>query len=100
MRLLKTSWKSISKNESRLIKKKGVDALKSDYRKLRGLIIEKFGTQDNFAQAFGMTRQNFSLKMNDKSVWKKSDMAKVCKMLDQPVDMIPALFFAGEVDKS
>ena len=36
------------------------------YNKLRGRIVEKFGTQDKFAEALNVTKQWVSMKMTGK----------------------------------
>lgn len=73
--------------------------MKYDYSKLKGLVVEKYGTIGNFAQSFGESRQNVSCKMNDKVEWSREDMIKICGMLGQPTSMIPALFYTLKVDK-
>lgn len=37
-----------------------------DYSKLRGRIVEKFGTQVNFAKAIKLSERTLSLKLNGK----------------------------------
>ena len=37
-----------------------------NYSKLRGRIIEKYGSQSDFAKAFGCSDRTLSLKMNGK----------------------------------
>ena len=44
-----------------------------DYSKLAGRIVEKFGTQYNFAIAMGLSERTISLKMNGKVSWKDTE---------------------------
>lgn len=37
-----------------------------DYSKLRGRIIEKYGSQTAFVKSFGTSENTFSMKMNNK----------------------------------
>ena len=39
-----------------------------DYSKLRGKIVEKYGSQSAFVRAFGTSENTFSLKMNNKDL--------------------------------
>ena len=70
-----------------------------DYSKLQGRIIEKFGTQADFARAIGRSQPTVSRKMNGKTEWTQKDMAKICDVLDiQDWDM-SAYFFALKVQR-
>ena len=42
-----------------------------DYRKLKGRIIEKYGSQLNFADAYGISENTLSLKMRNKVIIRK-----------------------------
>jgi len=48
-----------------------------DYSKLRGRIIEKFGSVNAFADAYGVTRQTMSLKLNGKVAISVQDIEKM-----------------------
>ena len=48
-----------------------------DYSKLAGRIVEKFGTQYNFAIAMGLSERTISLKMNGKSLGKTLKLRKL-----------------------
>lgn len=50
-------------------------------RKLRGKIIEVFGSCGAFAEAMGMTPNTLSFKLSRKFPWKKPQMEKACKLL-------------------
>ena len=63
------------------------------YNKLRGRIVEKFGTQDNFANAIGISRNSLSLKMNCKTGLSQSDIVTWSELLSIPADEYGESFF-------
>lgn len=67
------------------------------YSKLRGRIIEKYGSQGNFADAFGISENSLSLKMNNKSRFTSDDIIKMTEMLDISKDEVGEYFFTIEV---
>ena len=70
-----------------------------NYSKLRGRIIEKYGSQTDFAKAFGCSDRTLSLKMTGKRPWKQVEILKAIKLLDLSEDDIQDYFFALEVQK-
>lgn len=68
-----------------------------NYSKLRGRIIEKYGSQTDFAKAFGCSNRTLSLKMTGKRPWKQVEILKAIKLLDLSEDDIQDYFFALEV---
>lgn len=52
------------------------------YDKLRGRIIEKFGTQEKFADVLGISKTSLSKKMTGKTGFSQADMIKWGKLLD------------------
>lgn len=68
-----------------------------NYRKLKGKIVEKFGTQSSFAVAMGWSERTISLKMNGIRPWKQSDICKAIKLLELSESDIPTYFFTPEV---
>ena len=68
-----------------------------NYSKLRGRIIEKYGSQTDFAKAFGCSDRTLSLKMTGKRPWKQIEILKAIKLLDLSEDDIQDYFFALEV---
>mgnify|MGYP004477056039 CR=1 FL=1 len=64
-----------------------------DYSKLRGKIIEKYGSQTAFAKEFGISENVFSKKMNNKVRFNTDDMMKIKNMLDIPDSEINLYFF-------
>lgn len=67
--------------------------MKFDYRKLKGKIIEKYGSVYKFAIAFGKSKQTISMKLNNKRGISAEDIIKMCEMLDIEKDEIPDYFF-------
>lgn len=65
-----------------------------NYSKLLGRIVEKAGTQSNFAEKMELSERTISLKLNGKVGWKQSEIAKACQVLDINDYEIPAYFFA------
>lgn len=64
-----------------------------NYSKLLGRIVEKVGTQCNFANKMGLSERSISLKLNGKVGWKQSEIANACKILSINDEEIPAYFF-------
>lgn len=71
-----------------------------DYSKLLGRIVEKYGTQYNFAVALGVSERTLSLKLNHKVRWKDSDIIKALGLLDLKIEDIPDYFFEEKVHVS
>lgn len=67
------------------------------YPKLRGRIVEKYGTMGNFAAALDTQLQQVSRKINADVGFSKSDIIKWCELLDISTDEIGAYFFADKV---
>lgn len=63
------------------------------YAKLRGRIVEKFGTQGAFAEAMGWRDALLSAKLNNKSEWAFSEVMKACELLDIPLSEAHLYFF-------
>lgn len=64
-----------------------------DYRKLKGKIKEKFGTQEAFAKAIGMGLSTINLKLNNNAEWSQEEMKATMIALNEPITNIPAYFF-------
>ncbi|MBO4938507.1 MAG: DUF739 family protein [Oscillospiraceae bacterium] len=65
-----------------------------NYSKLLGRIVEKVGTQSNFAERMGLSERTISLKLNGKVGWKQTEIAKACEVLAIEDREIPVYFFA------
>ena len=69
-----------------------------DFSKLRGRIVEKFGTLALFAVAMRDAGLSFSdcvlsQKMNNRSEWTADEMRMACILLDIPPEEIHLYFF-------
>ena len=65
--------------------------------KLKGRIIEKFGTQGNFAKAIGVSERTLSLKLDYQVDWKQYEIGKACELLEIPKEEIADYFFTLKV---
>ena len=70
-----------------------------DYSKLKGRIIEKFGTQGKFALANQLSDRSMSLKMNNGIGLSQEEILKWCILLDIESTDIPLYFFNQKVSK-
>lgn len=68
-----------------------------DYSKLKGRIIEKYGSQEKFAIEMGLSNRTLSLKMNGKVYWKQSEIYRAIKLLDLKENDIVEYFFTQKV---
>jgi transcriptional regulator with XRE-family HTH domain len=65
-----------------------------EYNKLRGRIVEKYGTQAKFAQELGISPTAMSEKMTGKTMFSQKDIDQWRKLLDIDSDDIGNYFFA------
>ena len=68
-----------------------------DYSKLKGRIIEKYGSQREFAKAMKWSERTLSLKIQGKRPWKQPDIRKAIELLELSDSDIPIYFFKPEV---
>ena len=68
-----------------------------DYSKLRGKIIEKFGTQGCFARALGVSERTLSLKLNNRIFFSQDEIVKSSELLNITSDKIQFYFFENKV---
>ena len=71
-----------------------------DYRKLRGRIIEKYGTLKDFAIEMNWSERTLSLKMNCKVFWKQPEIMNAAKVLEIPSDEVMEYFFNQNVQSN
>ena len=64
------------------------------YNKLRGRIVEKYGTQEKFAEALDVSKQMVSMKMTGRSSFSQKDILAWCDLLGIQHDQISEYFFA------
>ena len=68
-----------------------------NYNKLKGRIIEIFGSQYEFAKAMNWSEKTLSLKLNGKVPWKQNDILKAVSLLKLTENDIQEYFFTLEV---
>lgn len=68
-----------------------------DYSKLKGRIVEKFGTQDKFASKIKLTSKTISNKLNNKTAFSDKEIMQWCEVLDISNDEINKYFFTPKV---
>lgn len=68
-----------------------------DYSKLRGRIVEKYGTQSEFAKAFGISDNSMSRKLNNKNSFSVDDIIRITQMLDIQSKDVSSYFFTEKV---
>lgn len=68
-----------------------------DYRKLLGKIVEKYGTQIEFAKAMELSERSLSLKLNGKVHFKQTEIVKACQLLNINTADIADYFFNYKV---
>lgn len=64
-----------------------------DYSKLRGRIIEKFGSMSAFAKALGISKVTVSLKLNNGLGFTRENIIKWADLLDIPEEEYALYFF-------
>ena len=52
------------------------------YDRLRGRIVEKYGSQEEFAKVIGISSNSMSKKMNGKTGFSQKDIIKWSELLD------------------
>lgn len=64
-----------------------------EYKKLRGRIIEKFGTQERFSKEIGISETSLSKKMKCKTGISQADICLWSKLLDISPEEYGVYFF-------
>lgn len=67
------------------------------HNKLRGRIVEKYGTMSRFADAANISMVSLSNKLNNKSRISREQIIKWSEILEIPPSEVPDYFFAQEV---
>lgn len=67
--------------------------MKKKYAKLRGRILEKFGTQAEFAKAVDISASTVNRKLNGYTDWTRQEVERVQIALDIPPDEVNLYFF-------
>jgi hypothetical protein len=68
-----------------------------DYSKLKGRIIEKFGTQRDFAKAMGTSERTLSLKLNNMIFFRQDEIGKATDLLHLHAEDMNEYFFTPKV---
>lgn len=63
------------------------------YNKLRGKIIEKYGTQEKFAKEIGISENSLSKKMQCKTGISQADISLWARLLDINIEEYGEYFF-------
>ncbi len=71
-----------------------------DYSKLRGRIVEKYGSQRQFADKVGVSEQTITSKMNGRVAISQEDVVTWSELLDIEAVDIGAYFFAYKLSNS
>lgn len=64
-----------------------------NYSKLRGKIVEKYGSIAAFSTALGISNITLSMKLNNKIRFTSDDIIKIVELLEIPADEIGDYFF-------
>ena len=70
-----------------------------DYDKLRGKIIEKFGSNYRFAAAMGWSERTMSLKITGKRSWKQTEICLAISLLGLSDLDVTEYFFKTKVQR-
>ena len=74
-----------------------VEEVVFNYSRLRGRIIEKYGTVGNFANAIKMSDGTMSSRLSCKSYFSQDEIVTICRMLDIGFYEIDDYFFTVKV---
>jgi transcriptional regulator with XRE-family HTH domain len=69
------------------------------YNKLRGKIVEVFGSQAKFAEEIGQSEQNITAKLAGRSSFTQDNIVTWCQALNIDQADIGSYFFTREVSK-
>lgn len=65
-----------------------------NYSKLKGKIIEVYGSQKDFAAALKKDSATISQKLSGKIQWKREEIVDVCSVLNIPLEEVSEYFFS------
>ena len=74
--------------------------MKFDYSKLRGRIVEKFGSMTNFAEALGVSKVTISNKLCSEKGLSHGVILRWAALLEIPTEEIGVYFFTPKVRKA
>jgi len=70
-----------------------------DYSRLRGRIIEKYGTQGAFSRALGVSERTMSLKLNNRIFFSQDEINKSLFLLGLSICDVQEYFFNEKVQQ-
>lgn len=88
---------SVSKLKQKEVKNNMCNRTTFDYSKLKGRIIEKFGTQYKFAKANNISDRSMSLKLKNEIGLSQDEILRWCNLLEIEKKEIPLYFFTQKV---
>lgn len=68
-----------------------------EYSKLRGRIVEVYGSQGAFAKKIGKTEQSITAKLNGRSQFSQKDIVDWSNALSLGVDEVGIYFFTSKL---
>lgn len=71
--------------------------IRYDYGKLRGKIREKYGTQENFAEALQIGTVSLSKRLNCSLEFSQNEINRAIDILDIPRENVTEYFFDANV---
>lgn len=71
--------------------------MQKEHSKLRGKIVEKYGTQAVFAERIGKTEQSVTAKLNGRSQFSQEDVVTWSNALGILVNEVGEYFFANKL---
>lgn len=76
--------------------------MKFNYAKLRGRIVEIYGSQRKFAKALGISNEAVSKKMHNKVPFRQTEMVVISDLLGFPISDMDKYFFCcdGSVNRT
>ena len=74
--------------------------MRFNYNKLKGRIVEIFGTQKAFGEAMSLNQPAISHKLKNRRGWTQEEIVKASGALAIPQEEIAAYFFTPENVKS
>jgi transcriptional regulator with XRE-family HTH domain len=71
-----------------------------DYSKLKGRVVECFGTQEAFSREIGMSPAGLSAKLRNLTGFTQDEICAACLALNIPARQISQYFFTHKVQKN
>ena len=76
------------------------ETIRYDYNRLVGRIIEKYGTRETFAKAFGCSVEHLSRFLNNKWYLKQPSIDRMSALLEIPDNEVYLYFFVKDVQNN